>query len=150
MGPAHDTASQVVAAPGGRTIGQTGDIGRDGDAVRSKLDAFGPRRRFSLRVVRSIRRSPPRATACRDALWQRGFAAKRPATALRGPGLLCAQLRRPLLPDLGARQPEQGDLVQQFLPGKRDQAGLRQQYNRKSTPSELQSPMYLVCRLLLE
>src|SRR5437588_8439708 len=99
---AHDTALQAVTANGGQAIGQTGDIGRDGDSVRSKLDALGPRRRFSLRAVRGIRRPPPRAAASRDALWQRGFATKRTPPALRRrPGLLCAQLRRPLLPDLG-------------------------------------------------
>src|SRR5438309_9545549 len=92
---AHDTALQAVTANGGQAIGQTGDIGRDGDAVRSKLDALGPRRRFSLRAVRSVRRPPPRAAESRDALWQRGFAAKRPPRALRWrPGLLCAQDRK--------------------------------------------------------
>ena len=52
----------------------------------------------------------------------------------RRPGLLRAHLRRPLFPDHGGRRPEPRGVVQQLLPGQRDQGGLRQQYRSMPRP----------------
>ena len=48
----------------------------------------------------------------------------------RRAGLLRAHLRRALFPDRGVRQSKPGRILQQLLPGQRDQSGLWQQYRQ--------------------
>ena len=100
----------------------------------------GAGRGLSLRAVRRVRRRPAAcARRCRCPLPAR--ASRRPPhhgrapriELFRRPGLLRAHLRRALFPDHGDRQPEPGGVVQQFLPGQRDQSGLWRQYRHAAT-----------------
>ena len=52
----------------------------------------------------------------------------------RRAGLLRAHLRRALFPDLGLRQSKPGGVLQQFLPGQRNQGGLWRQYRQCRRP----------------
>ena len=53
----------------------------------------------------------------------------------RRSGLLRAHLRRTLFPDHGGRWPEPRRVLQQLLPGQRDQGGLRQQHRPAPRPT---------------
>ncbi len=109
-------------------------VRRGGGIVRFGPGSSGACRRFSVRAVRCVRGRPPaRPSRCRSqtrAIPRLRKARLVPALFRRLAGLLRAHLRRALFPDQRIRQSEPGCVVQQFLPGQRNQGGLRQQYRQ--------------------